>query len=96
MQSAPSTKRKFEDNDSDEDLKKEMVKDNNEYKRKIKLGKKVYKILGRTDIEQESLTLDMKEALDIYMTHKDDYFTDKVVQLKPWQESLLDGKTNCC
>ena len=96
MQSACTTKRKFEDSDSDEDLKKEMVKDNNEYKRKIKLGKKVYKILGRTDIEQESLTLDMKEALDIYMTHKDDYFTDKVVQLKPWQESLLDGKTNCC
>ena len=96
MQSAPWTKREFEDNDSDEDLEKEMLRNNIEYKRKIKLGKKVYKILGRTDIEQESLTLDMKEALDIYMTHKDDYFTDKVVQLKPWQESLLDGKTNCC
>ena len=54
MQSARTTKRKFEDSDSDEDLKKEMVKDNNEYKRKIKLGKKVYKILGRTDIEQGS------------------------------------------
>ena len=51
MQSAPWTKRKFEDNDSNEDLKKEMVKDNNEYKRKIKLGKEVYKILGETDIE---------------------------------------------
>ena len=53
-------------------------------------------LLIETDIEPESLTLDMKEALDIYMTHKDDYFTDKVVQLKPWQESLLDGKTNGC
>ena len=69
MQSAPCTKRKFEDNDSNEDLKKEMVKDNNEYKRKIKLGKEVYKILGETDIEQGSLALDRKEALDIYMTH---------------------------
>ena len=96
MQSAHTTKRKLEDNDSDEDLEKEMIRNNIEYKRKITLGKKVYKILGRTDIEQESLTLDMKEALHIYMTHKDDYFTDKVVQLKPWQESLLDGKTNCC
>ena len=57
MQSAPWTKRKFEDNDSDDDLEKEMVKDNNEYKRKIKLGRKVYKILGRTDIEQGSLNL---------------------------------------
>ena len=65
MQSVSSTKRKFEDNDSDEDLKKEMVRDNNEYKRKIKLGKKVYKILGETDIEQGSLALDRKEALDI-------------------------------
>ena len=37
MQSVSSTKKKFEDNDSDEDLKKEMVRDNNEYKRKIKL-----------------------------------------------------------
>ena len=41
MQSAPCTKRKFEDNDSNEDLEKEMVKDNKEFKRKIKLGKKV-------------------------------------------------------
>ena len=90
MQSARTTKRKLEDNDSDEDLEKEMVRNNIEYKRKITLGKKVYKILGRTDIEQGSLTLDMKEAIDIYMTHKDDYFTDKVVQLKPWQESLLE------
>ena len=40
-----------------------MVKNNVEYKRKINLGKKVYKILGRTDIEQGSLTLDMKEAI---------------------------------
>ena len=69
MQSAPWTKRKFEDNDSDDDLEKEMVKDNNEYKRKITLGRKVYKILGRTDIEQGSLTLDRKEALDMYMAH---------------------------
>ena len=96
MQSAPRTKRKFEDNDSNEDLKKEMVKDNNEYKRKIKLGKEVYKILGETDIEQGSLTLDRKEALDIYMTHKSDYFTDKVVQLKPWQESLLEYVQKPC
>ena len=96
MQSACTTKRKLEDNDSDEDLEKEMVRNNIKYKRKITLGKKVYKILGRTDIEQESLTLDMKEALDIYMTHKDDYFTDKVVQLKPWQESLLEYVQKPC
>ena len=96
MQSAPRTKRKFEDNDSDDDLEKEMVKDNNKYKRKIKLGRKVYKILGRTDIEQGSLALDRKEALDIYMTHKSDYFTDKVVQLKPWQESLLEYVQKPC
>ena len=96
MQSAPWIKREFEDIDSDEDLEKEMVRNNIEYKRKITLGKKVYKILGRTDIEQGSLTLDMKEALDIYMTHKDDYFTDKVVQLKPWQESLLEYVQKPC
>ena len=96
MQSAPQTKRKFEDNDSDEDLEKDMVKDNNEYMCKIKLGRNVYKILGRTDIEQGSLALDMKEALDIYMTHKSDYFTDKVVQLKPWQESLLEYVQKPC
>ena len=59
----------FKQFDSDEDLEQEMVKDNNEYKRKITLGRKVYKILGRTDIEQGSLTLDRKEALDIYMAH---------------------------
>ena len=96
MQSAPWTKRKFEDNDSNEDLKKEMVRNNNEYKRKIKLGKEVYKILGETDIEQGSLTLDRKKALDIYISHKDDYFTDKVVQLKPWQESLLEYVQKPC
>ena len=89
MQSAPRTKRKFEDNDSDDDLEKEMVKDNNEYKRKIKLGRKVYKILGRTDIEQGSLALDMKEALDTYMEHQEDFRDMGNVELKPWQESLL-------
>ena len=40
MQSVRTTKRKLEDNDSDEDLEKEMVRNNIEYKRKIKLGKK--------------------------------------------------------
>ena len=43
MQSAHTTKRKFEDNDSDEDLEKEMVRNNIENKRKITLGKKVEK-----------------------------------------------------
>ena len=43
MQSARTTKRKFEDNDSDEDLEKEMVRNNIEYKRKITPGKKFTK-----------------------------------------------------
>ena len=86
MQSARTTKRKLEDNDSDEDLEKEMVRNDIEYKRKITLGKKVYKILGRTDIEQGSLTLDMKEALDIYITHN--------VQNKAGQHSLELTTTN--
>ena len=70
MQSARTNKRKLEDNDSDEDLEKEMVRNDIKYKRKITLGKKVYKILGRTDIEQGSLTLDMKETIDIYRTQR--------------------------
>ena len=59
-----------------------MVRNNNEYKRKIKLGKKVYKILGRTDIEQGSLTLDMKEAIDIISNHFF-FFTGSTLEFLP-------------
>ena len=47
----------------------------------------MYKILGRTDIEQASLTPDMKEAINIYMTYDDD-FIDKICVLKPWQTTM--------
>ena len=65
MQSARTTKRKFEDNDSDEDLEKEMVRNNIEYKHKITLDKGLRGGLSMI-VNQYAKTnnLEMKEYYD--------------------------------
>ena len=65
MQSAHTTTRKFEDNDSDEDLEKEMDRNNIEYKRKITLDKGLRGGLSMI-VNQYAKTnnLEMKEYYD--------------------------------
>ena len=88
------TKRKIEEvYDEDlEKLRKSLIRHNDEYNRKIFLGKKLYKILGEGNIQEASLARDMKQALDLYMTDAHDMELDDV-ELKPWQKELFEQIT---
>merc|ERR1711984_51336 len=62
----PTSKRKCGDNMIDEDdevLEKMLEEQTVEYDRKVDLGEKVYKILGRGKVKQAALSRDMQEAL---------------------------------
>ena len=88
------TKRKIEEGyDEDlEKLRKSLIRHNDEYNRKIFLGKKLYKILGEGNIQEASLARDMKEALDLYMINAHDMELDDV-ELKTWQKELFEQIT---
>ena len=88
------TKRKIQEvYDEDlEKLRKSLIRHNDEYNRKIFLGKKLYKILGEGNIQEASLARDMKEALDLYMINAHDMELDDV-ELKTWQKELFEQIT---
>ena len=60
-----AAKRKCNVIDNDE-LEKDMIKDNEEYIYKLALGEKVYKILCDGKVKADSLSSDRKEALELY------------------------------
>ena len=53
----------------DEELDNIIVKDNYKYTKKCKLGKKVYDydIMNNREVDEDSLTSEYKEPLDLYM-----------------------------
>ena len=61
----PMTKKKWNVLDDDE-LEKDMIQDNKEYDCKIALGKRIYKILERGKVKEGSLSLERKEAFELY------------------------------
>ena len=89
--------RKHEENDlvsiDMKALRKAAVKNSEEYKEKINLGKALYKILGEGNVEEESFPNDWKEALDVYMKQGHEIDCDNVV-LKTWQTELLEWINN--
>ena len=82
-------KRKFEEREIDEDVRKVILLKTEEYKQKIALGKTVYKVLGEGEGEEEALPNDYKRALELYMRQGND-FIYKDVELKPWQRELME------
>ena len=61
-----STERKDEENEiKDEELKKYLIKIGNEYKRKLALGKQIYKMVGIAPYQ--ALPSEMKEVVVAYM-----------------------------
>ena len=50
----------------DEELERDIIKDNEEYNCKLALGEKVYKIVERRKVKKESLSLERKEAFELY------------------------------
>ena len=88
--SGVSTERKDEENENkDEELKKYLIKIENEYQEKLVQGKKIYQMVGEGIAPYQALPSEMKEAVDAYMENQDDFREVENVELKPWQESLL-------
>ena len=89
--SGVSTEREDEENkNNDEELKKYLIKIGNEYQEKLIQGKKIYKMLGEGIAPYQALPREMKEAVDLYMENQADFRDVGNVELKPWQESLLE------
>ena len=92
-----SKERKDEENEiKDEELKKYQFKIWNEYKRKLALGKQIYKMVGEGIAPYKALQSEMKETVDAYMENQEDFREVGNVELKPWQESLLEYVQQPC
>ena len=65
-----------------------ILYDNQEYKRKLDLGKKIYEFIHKNDVYPNSVRPEYKEALDVYMEESVESFHTNV-ELKPWQNELL-------
>ena len=91
------TEREDEENENnDEELKKYLIKIGNEYQEKLIQGKKIYKMLGEGIAPYQALPREMKEAVDLYMENQADFRDVGNVELKPWQESLLEYVQQPC
>ena len=88
--SGVSTERKDEENENkDEELKKYLIKIENEYQEKLVQGKKIYQMVGEGIAPYQALPSEMKEAVDAFMENHENFRKVGNVELKPWQESLL-------
>ena len=72
-----------------EELRKQLTMLGNEYQRKLTLGKDIYKMIGEGIAPYQALPNDMKDALDTYMEHQEDFTDVGNVELKPWQNELM-------
>ena len=71
-----------------ENLRENLLRDNQLYMEKIELGKNISSIMDEGIVREESLTKDRKLALDLYR-RQEPRFDISVVQLRPWQEAAL-------
>ena len=74
---------------SEKDTRQEMILHKQEYLEKIELGKEVAACIAEEDIPEDSLSIDHKEALELYQKQMPRVSVQDV-QLKPWQQQLLD------
>ena len=95
--SGVSTERKDEENENkDKELKEHLIKIENKYQEKLVQGKKIYKMLGEGVVSYQALPREMKEDVDLYMENQADFRDVGNVELKPWQESLLEYVQQPC
>ena len=69
-------------------LEGEMLRDNQEYREKIVLGREVVAILKKGVISEDSLSKEKKDALDLYQKRKS-RIRLKTAVLRPWQKQLM-------
>ena len=77
-------------------LRKHLIKLENKYQEKIFLGQKIYEMLGEGVVSYQALPREMKEGVDLYMENQADFRDVGNVELKPWQESLLEYVQQPC
>ena len=53
-----------------EEVEKTLLYQQEEFKRKLELGKNIYEIINENEIERAALSKDKVEALGIYETHR--------------------------
>ena len=73
----------------EEELRKILKRDDEEYKYKLAQGKILYQSMYDMDIAEESLRPEFKEMLDLYRKQRE-YMNINQVILRPWQQSLLE------
>ena len=72
----------------DEVLRKTLRKCNEEYKEKINLGAKIYKIVAEDGISEESIPSVYKDSLNLFVKQKQVIDQQNVI-LRPWQKDLM-------
>ena len=71
------------------DVRKRLVKNNEVYLRRVKVGEMISKILYEGDVREQSLTKEDKEALDLYREQVSNMDVNVVV-LRPWQKEMFE------
>ena len=71
-----------------ENLREDLLKDNQLYHDKIELGKKIAVIIDEGVVQEESLTKDRKLALDLYRKQRP-RFDISNIELRSWQEEAI-------
>ena len=85
---------KKEKSEINDELKKHLRRLENDYQDKIALGKEIYKMVGEGIVSFEALSNVMKDAVETYTQHKEDFRDVGDVSLKPWQAKLLEEIKN--
>lgn len=73
----------------EEDLREDILRDNQYYLEKVELGKKIDAILSEGIVYEESLSKERKQALDLYRKQRPRFDEILNVKLRPWQEQAL-------
>ena len=73
-----------------EDLKMEVLDNAKTYDEKIQLGESLHNILMETNVKEESLSKQHKEAFDLYQRNRLVIKPNDVIKLYPWQQHALE------
>ena len=85
---------KMEKSETKDELRKHLIKMENDYQEKIALGKDIYKMVGEGIVSFQALSNPMKVAVETYTQHQEDFRDVGDVSLKPWQAKLLEEIKN--
>ena len=64
---------KMEKSETKDELRKHLIKMENDYQEKIALGKGIYKMVGEGIVSFQALSNDMKDAVETYMENQEDF-----------------------